>query len=149
MDNAAAQTDYSSLDRYEFNAFFSNPCTPFLFFPVLKLCECTIDLPCNDLCLQAVAQYNCTVDGDGDGNLLIIWTVPNPNNSEDTENLNIFSFEKTNVTDTTDTFTAVVTDVDPFVSTLSFNTTNQLNNKEIKCESGGIIKTCTIMILGI
>ena len=126
---------------------FSNPCTPISFFiSVLKLCECTIDLPCNDLCLQAVAQYNCTVDGDGN---LIRWNVPNPNNSEDTENLDIFSFEKTNVTDTTDTFTAVVTDVDPFVSTLSFNTTNQLNNKEIKCESGGIIKPCTIMILGI
>ena len=120
--------------------------THFFFFSVLKLCECTIDLPCNDLCLQAVAQYNCTVDGDGN---LIRWNVPNPNNSEDTENLDIFSFEKTNVTDTTDTFTAVVTDVDPFVSTLSFTTTNQLNNKEIKCESVAIIKTCTIMILGI
>ena len=119
---------------------------PFLFFSVLTLCECTIDLPCNDLCLQAVAQYNCTVGGDGN---LLIWNVLNPNNSEDTENLDIFSFTKTNVTDTTDTFTAVVTDVDPFVSTLSFMTTNQLNNKEIRCESGGNIKTCTIMILGI
>ena len=43
----------------------------------------------------------------------------------------------------------MVTDVDPFVSTLSFMTTNQLNNKEIRCESGANSKACTIMILGI
>ena len=119
--------------------------THFFFFSVLKLCECTIDLPCNDLCLQAVAQYNCTVGGDTN---LIIWNVPNPNNSEETENLNIFTFTN-DINDTTDTFTAVVTDVDPFVSTLSFMTTNQLNNKEIRCESGANSKACTIMILGI
>ena len=117
---------------------------PFLF-SVLKLCECTLDLSCNDICLQAVAQYNCTVGGDGN---LLTWTVPNPNNSEDTENLNIFTFTN-DINDTTDTFTAVVTDVNPFVSTLSFMTTNQLDNKEIICESGGNSKACTIMILGI
>ena len=134
------------MDRYEFNAFFLTHVYPFLFlFPVLKLCECTIDLPCNDLCLQAVAQYNCTVGGGGN---LLIWNVPNPNNSEETENLNIFTFTN-DINDTTDTFTAVVTDVDPFVSTLSFMTTNQLDNKEIRCSSGGNTKACTIMILGI
>ena len=91
-----------------------------------------------------VVQYTCTID---DANLLV-WTVPNPMNSQETDTLSITKFTNSNLTDDTDTFTAVLTDDDPFVSTLSFVTTNQLNNKEIGCESGGNSKTCTIMILG-
>ena len=62
--------------------------------------------------------------------------------------LTITIFTNSNVTDDTDTFTAVLTDDDPFVSTLSFMTTNQLNNREIVCLSGGNSRGCTIMILG-
>ena len=99
---------------------------------------------CSSVCLQDVAQYTCTID-DTD---LLVWTVPNPQNSQETDMLTITIFTNSNVTDDTDTFTAVLTDDDPFVSTLSFVTTNQLNNKEIVCLSGGNSKTCTVMILG-
>ena len=106
--------------------------------------DCTVDIQCNESCLQDVAQYTCTIDGNS-----LEWTVPNPMNSGDTDTLDIATFTNEDVTDDTDTFTAVLTDVDPFVSTLSFVTTNQLNNKEIGCESGGNSRACTIMILGV
>ena len=110
---------------------------------VLQLVECAVDLQCDEVCLQDIAQYTCTIDGDS-----LEWTVPNPMNSGDTDTLAIATFTNEDITDDTDTFTAVLTDDDPFVSTLSFETTNQLNNKEIMCESGGNSRTCIIMILG-
>ena len=106
--------------------------------------DCTVDIQCNESCLQDAAQYTCTIDGNS-----LEWTVPNPMNSGDTDTLDIATFTNEDVTDDTDTFTAVLTDVDPFVSTLSFVTTDQLNNKEIGCESGGNSRTCTITILGL
>ena len=112
---------------------------------VLNLGDCAAVLQCGEVCLQAVAQYTCTFD---DANSLV-WTVPNPQNSQETDMLSITQFTNSNVTDDTDTFTAVLTSgSDPFVSTLSFVTTNQLNNREIACLSGGNSKACTIMILG-
>ena len=107
------------------------------------LSDCAVDLQCDEACLQDVAQYTCTIDGSS-----LDWTVPNPMNSGDTDTLAIATFTNEDVTDDTDTFTAVLTDDDPFVSTLSFVTTNQLNNKEIMCLSGGNSRACTIMILG-
>ena len=53
--------------------------------------------------------------------------------------------------DLTNTFTADITNNDQLNSTLSFNTTNQLNNKQIKCRAGSnsnTERTCSIMILG-
>ena len=55
--------------------------------------------------------------------------------------------------DPTNTFTAVLTDAsnNQLNSTLSFITTNQLNNKQIKCRTGSnsnTERTCSIMILG-
>ena len=56
--------------------------------------------------------------------------------------------------DPTNTFTAVLTDTsnnDQLNSTLSFITTNQLNNQQIKCRAGSnsnTERTCSIMILG-
>ena len=55
--------------------------------------------------------------------------------------------------DPTNTFTAVLTDTsnNQLNSTLSFITTNQLNNKQIKCRAGSnsnTERTCSIMILG-
>ena len=68
--------------------------------------------------------------------------------------LDITTFQQ-NQTDPTNTFTAVLTDTsnnDQLNSTLSFITTNQLNNKQIKCTAGDgsntTEKTCSIMILG-
>ena len=52
----------------------------------------------------------------------------------------------------TNTFTAVLTyTIISLNSTLSFVTTNQLNNKQIKCRAGSnsnTERTCSIMILG-
>ena len=111
---------------------------------VLQLVDCTVDLQCDEVCLQDKAQYTCTIDGSS-----LEWTVPNPMNSEDTDTLTIATFNANeDVTDDTNTFTAVLTDDDPFISTLSFNAANQLNNTEITCDSGGNSRTCTIMILG-
>ena len=58
-----------------------------------------------------------------------------------------------NQSDPTNTFTAVLTDAsnNQLNSTLSFITTNQLNNKQIKCRAGSnsnTERTCSIMILG-
>ena len=111
---------------------------------MLNLGDCAVFLQCGEVCLEAVAQYTCTND---DANSLD-WTVPDPQNSQETDLLPISIFTNSNVTDDTNTFTAVLTDDDPFVSTLSFVTTNQLNNKEIVCLSGGNSRSCTIMILG-
>ena len=111
---------------------------------MLNLGDCAVVLQCGEVCLEDVAQYTCT-NNDG---ISLVWTVPNPQNSQETDMLSITKFTNSNLTDDTDTFTAVLTDDDPFVSTLSFVTTNQLNNKEIVCLSGGNSKTCTIMILG-
>ena len=110
---------------------------------MLNLGDCAVVLQCGEVCLQAVAQYTCT---NNDAKSLV-WTVPNPQNSQETDMLSITKFTN-NSTDDTDTFIAVLTDDDPFVSTLSFVTTNQLNNKEIVCLSGGNSKACTILILG-
>ena len=110
---------------------------------VLQLVDCTIDLQCDEVCLQDIAKYTCTIDGES-----LEWTVPNPMNSGDTDTLDVATFTNEGVTDDTDTFTAVLTDDDPFVSTLLFVTTNQLVNKEIVCEDAGITTKCTITILG-
>ena len=97
------------------------------------------------MCLQDVAQYTCTIDGANS----LVWTVPDPMNSQETDMLSITIFTNSNVTDDTDTFTAVLTSGgDPFVSALLFLTINQLNNKEIVCLSGGNSRGCTIIILG-
>ena len=112
---------------------------------MLTLGDCAVVLQCGEVCLQAVVQYTCT----NDDATSLVWTVPNPQNSQETDILAINIFTNSNVTDDTDTFTAVLTSGgDPFVSTLSFVTTNQLNNREIGCESGGNSKACTIMIVG-
>ena len=116
-----------------------------LLLSVLQLIDCTVDLQCDEVCLQDIAQYTCKID-----DTTLDWTVPNPMNSGYTDTLTIATFTNGDVTDDTDTFTAVLTnEKDPFVSTLSFETTNQLNNKEIGCESGGNSRTCTITILGV
>ena len=111
---------------------------------MLTLGDCAVVLQCGEVCLEDVAQYTCTIDDATS----LDWTVPNPQNSQETDMLSITIFTNSNVTDDTDTFTAVLTDDDPFVSTLSFMTINQLNNKEIVCLSGGNSRACTIMILG-
>ena len=66
--------------------------------------------------------------------------------------LDIATFQQ-QLSDPTNTFTAVLTDAsnNQLNSTLSFITTNQLNNKQIKCRAGSnsnTERTCSIMILG-
>ena len=111
---------------------------------MLNLGDCALVLQCGEVCLEAVAQYTCTID---DANSLV-WNVPDPMSSQETDMLPITIFTNSNVTDDTDTFTAVLTDDDPLVSILSFVTTNQLTNRKIVCLSGGNSKACAIMILG-
>ena len=106
---------------------------------MLNLGACAVDLQCDEVCLEdPEAQYTCTADID-----LLTWLVPNPMNSEDIDMLQIH--QNTNsLPDDTNTFTAVVSNSNPLVSTLSFVATTELDNLEIKCDD---IK-CTIMILG-
>ena len=115
------------------------------FLSVLKLVDCAIDLQCGiDLvCLQDVVHYTCAIDG-----LLLEWVVPNLMNPGNLHTLEIDTFRKT---DNTSIFTAVLTnESDPLVSTLSFNATDQLNNKQILCLNSNSVtgSICTIMISG-
>ena len=104
---------------------------------VLKLVDCAIDLQCGIVCLQDLAHYTCAIDGS-----ILKWIV-----LENMHTLTISTFAKT---ESTDTFTAVLTnESDPLVSTLSFNVTDQLDNKQIACLNSGMGSTCTIMIAGI
>ena len=57
-----------------------------------------------------------------------MWTVPNPQNSQETDTLPITIFTNSNVTDDADTV-LITSGSDPFVSTLSFVTAKQLNNR--------------------
>ena len=98
-------------------------------FSLLELTDCAVDLQCGEVCLHDVAQYTCTIDGD-----ILSWALP------DATILQVL-IQKTNVTDSTNTFTAVlINHVNNFTSSLSFMTTIQLSNEEITCFGGG---TCT------
>ena len=109
---------------------------------MLKLVDCAIDLQCGIVCLQDVAHYTCAIDGS-----ILGWMVPNLMNPGNTHTLTISTFAQT---ENTDTFTAVLTnESDPLVSTLSFNVTDQLDNKQIACLNSGMSNGCTIMISGI
>ena len=138
------QTDYSSLHmyRYEFNALSPSQYIYLYFSSVLKLVDCAVDLQCGIVCLQDVAHYTCAIDGS-----ILGWMVPNLMNPGNTHTLTISTFAQT---ENTDTFTAVLTnESDPLVSTLSFNVTDQLDNKQIACLNSGMSNGCTIMISGI
>ena len=88
-----------------------------------------------------MAQYTCTIDGN-----LLTWRVPNLINSEDPHELSIGI--KENVTDPTNTFTALLTDNsnNQLISTLSFMTTIQLSNQVIVCTAHGTTDMCSIMV---
>ena len=104
-----------------------------------------------------MAKYSCIIDGIIDDTIddtTLRWSVPNLNDLEGLPHiLDITTFQQ-QLSDPTNTFTAVLTDAsnnDQLNSTLSFITTNQLNNKQIKCRDGSNIsteRTCSIMILG-
>ena len=98
--------------------------------------------PCQDICLQDNVVYTCT----GIGANLITWTVPNLMGG--TEQLQILPHI---LHDTSGPFTAqfVSYQNNNIISTLSFNVTTVLHNKDIVCEgAGGSSKTCTIMNIG-
>ena len=99
--------------------------------------DCAVDLQCDEVCLQNIAQYTCTVDG-----VLLSWILP------DTILLQVL-IQQPNVTDSTNTFTAVLTNHsnNQLTSTLSFMATIQLNNEEIMC-TGGDTASCNIKISG-
>ena len=116
---------------------------------IIILVDSTVDLQCTEVCLQDEAQYSCAIDST-----ILRWSVPNLNNLEgDSHVLEIAEVQQQH-SDPTNTFTAVLTDTsnnDQLNSTLSFNTTNQLNNKQIKCRAESNTnteRTCSIMILG-
>ena len=96
-----------------------------------------------------MAKYSCTIDGTTSN---VRWTVPNLDDLEGFPHiLDIATFQQ-QLSDPTNTFTAVLTDTsnNQLNSTLSFITTNQLNN-QIKCRAGSnssTERTCSIMILG-
>ena len=126
----------------------------------MKLCsiyyliggESAVDLQCTEVCLQDEAQYSCTIE-DIPG-IILRWSVPNINNLEGDPHVLEIAKVQQNQSDPTNTFTAVLTDTsnnDQLNSTLSFITTNQLNNNQIKCRAGSnsnTERTCSIMILG-
>ena len=95
-----------------------------------------------------MAKYSCIIDGT-----TFRWSVPNLNDLEGfPHDLDITTFQQQQ-SDPTNTFTAVLTDTsnNQLNSTLSFITTNQLNDKQIKCRAGSnsnTERTCSIMILG-
>ena len=97
--------------------------------------------PCQHICLQDNVVYTCT----GIGSNLITWTVPNLMGG--TEQLEILQHI---LNDTSGPFTAqfVSYQDNTVISTLSFNATTVLHNKDIVCYSGGDSKTCKIMIIG-
>ena len=101
------------------------------------LSDCAVVLQCGEVCLQDIAQYTCTIDGD-----VLSWILP------DTILLQVL-IQQPNVTDSTKTFTAVLTNhsSNQLTSTLSFMATIQLNNEEIMC-SGGDTASCNIKISG-
>ena len=103
--------------------------------------SCTVILQCGEVCLQDVAQYTCTINGD-----LLTWTLP------DASAIQIGSFD-TNVSDIVDEtlFTAVVTNFsnNQLTSKLLFMTTIQFNNTEIMCTSIGSTENCNVKISGI
>ena len=104
---------------------------------LLELTDCAVDLQCSEVCLHDVAQYTCTIDGD-----VLSWTLP------DATILQVL-IKKTNVTDSTNTFTAVlINHINNFTSALSFMATIQLSNEEITCFGGGTA-SCNINISGI
>ena len=109
-------------------------------FSLLELTDCAVDLQCGEVCLHDVAQYTCTVDG-----ILLSWILP------DTTLLQLF-IQQPNVTDSTNTFTAVLltnhSNNNQLTSTLSFMTTIPLNNEEIMCRGDGTA-SCNINISGI
>ena len=119
------------------------------FYNYNILGDCAVDLQCTEVCLQDVAKYSCIIDGT-----TLRWSVPNLDELEGHPHvLDITKFQQ-QLSDPTNTFTAVLTDTsnnDQLNSTLSFIATNQLNNKQIKCRDGSNIsteRTCSIMILG-
>ena len=109
---------------------------------LLELTDCAVHLQCGEVCLHDVAQYTCTIDG-----VVLSWVLP------DTTLLQVL-IQQSNVTDSTNTFTAVLLtnhSNNQLTSTLSFMTTIQLNNEEIMC-SGGMndgTASCNINISGI
>ena len=105
---------------------------------LLELTDCTVDLQCGEVCLHDVAQYTCTIDG-----VVLSWILP------DTTLLQLL-IQQPNVTDSTNTFTAVLTNHsnNQLTSTLSFMATIQLNNEEIMCIRDGTA-SCNIIISGI
>ena len=112
---------------------------------IIILVDSAVYLQCTEVCLQDEAQYSCTVDG-----IILRWSVPNINNLEGDPHVLEIAKVQQNQSDPTNTFTAVLTDAsnNQLNSTLSFITTNQLNNKQIKCRAGNTERTCSIMILG-
>ena len=103
--------------------------------------DCAVVLQCDEVCLQDVAQYTCTIDGN-----LLTWSVPNLMNSGDPHALQIGV--KESVTDPTNTFTALLTDNsnNQLISTLSFMTTIQLSNEVIVCIAHSMTDMCSIMV---
>ena len=96
-----------------------------------------------------MAKYSCIINAT-----ILRWSVPNLDDLEGSPYiLDIATFQQ-QLSDPTNTFTAVLTDTsnnNQLNSTLSFIATNQLNNKQIKCRAGSNIsteRTCSIMILG-
>ena len=124
----------------------------------MKLCsiyyliggESAVDLQRTEVCLQDEAEYSCTIE-DTPG-IILRWSVPNINNLEGDPHVLEIAKVQRNQFVPTNTFTAVLTDtIISLNSTLSFVTTNQLNNKQIKCIVGynsNTERTCSIMILG-
>ena len=110
-----------------------------LLLSLSSLTDCAVDLQCDEVCLHDVAQYTCTVDGT-----LLSWILP------DTTTLQVL-IQQPNVTDSTNTFTAVLltnhSDNNQLTSTLSFMTTIPLNNEEITC-TGSSTESCNIEISG-
>ena len=103
-----------------------------------------------------MAKYSCIIDGIIDDTIddtTSRWSVPNLNDLEGFPHILDISTFQQQLSDPTNTFTAVLTDTsnNQLNSTLSFMAINKLNNKQIKCRNGSNIsteKTCSIMILG-
>ena len=125
----------------------------------MKLCiiyylidgESAVDLQCTEVCLQDEAQYSCTIE-DIPG-IILRWSVPNLNNLEGDPHVLEIAKVQQQQSEPTNTFTAVLTDTsnNQLNSTLLFITTNQLNNKQIKCRAGSnsnTERTCSIKTLG-
>ena len=102
---------------------------------------CAVILQCGEVCLQDVAQYTCTINGN-----LLTWTLP------DASPLQIASFDTNETEIVNETlFTAVLTNFsnNQLTSTLLFMTAIQFNNTEIMCTTIGSTENCNIKISGI